>query len=467
MTCVPSVGPIEKVLKDILIRGQKKAQGLKMPILVSQAQPVSCSSSPLSLFAARGQSTPNRTFWGRPAQDFWLVAHGRAAALSSEGESPYDSVIHEHRTLTQNAIVQSPTIRGVGPLFLGGFRFDPRSARDVVWHSFPDALMALPRFLFTRSKGTTWLTINTLVVPETNANVEVNALIDELESLQESSPGETRQPTITNVTETSREEWAARVHSGQKAIENGLLTKVVLARQKALYADRQFSVERALEQMCRLYPECSIFAIGNDEASFIGATPESLARLEGSRLSATCLAGSAARGINPEEDRILETRLLASAKERLEHETVVAMLASALKDVCLELHWDETPQVSKLKNVQHLFTPFSGNIHQGYGILDIVKKLHPTPAVAGAPTEQALELIRRMEGDRGWYAAPVGWMDHTASGEFAVAIRSALLRGDKAFLYAGAGIVEGSDLEQEFIETELKFQPMLSALRGS
>ncbi|MDO8473051.1 MAG: isochorismate synthase [Dehalococcoidia bacterium] len=467
MTCVASVGPIVKALKSILIRGRERAQALKMPILVSLAQPVSCTASPLSLFAARGRSVLHRAFWGRPAQDFWLVAHGRAAELSCEGDNPYDEVIQEHQALIRNAVIQSPGIRGVGPLFLGGFRFDPRTVRDIIWRSFPDTLMVLPRFLFTKSKGDTWLTINTLVFPETNANVEADALIDEMGSLQECSPDETRQPTTTNVTETSREEWAARVQVGQKAIENGLLTKVVLARQKVLCAEGQFSIERALGQMCRLYPECSIFAIVNNDASFIGATPESLARVEGSRLSVTCLAGSSARGSNPEEDRILETLLLASAKERREHATVVGMLASALKDVCYELHWDETPQVSKLKNVQHLLTPFSGNIHPGYGILDIVKKLHPTPAVAGAPTEQALELILRMEGDRGWYAAPVGWMDHTSSGEFAVAIRSALLRGDKAFLYAGAGIVEGSDPEQEFIETELKFQPMLTALRGS
>ncbi len=467
MTSVASMGSIEKVLNDLLIRGQEKAQALKIPILVSLAQPVSCPAGPLSLFAAYGKTILHRAFWGRPSQDFWLVAHGRAAQLSSEGENPYDAIINEHNSLIRNAVIESPGIRGVGPLFLGGFRFDPRSSRDDVWRSFPDAQMVLPRFLFTWSKGNTWLTINTMAFPEMNAHTEASALIGELESLQERSPGETCQPIIINVNETSCKEWAERVYSGQQAIENGLLTKVVLARRKVLCADKQFLIERALEQMCRLYPECSIFAIGDDEASFIGATPESLARLEGSRLSVTCLAGSTARGINPEEDRVLETRLLENPKERREHATVVAMLASALKDVCREVHWDETPRISKLKNVQHLFTPFSCSIHQGYGILDIVKKLHPTPAVGGAPTSQALELIRRMEGDRGWYAAPVGWMDHTAGGEFAVAIRSALIRGDKAFLYAGAGIVEGSDPEQEFIETELKFQPMLTALRGS
>jgi menaquinone-specific isochorismate synthase len=121
----------------------------------------------------------------------------------------------------------------------------------------------------------------------------------------------------------------------------------------------------------------------------------------------------------------------------------------------------------KLRNVQHLFTPIVGRVDRGRSILDLVARLHPTPAMGGFPREPALEIIRRFEGmDRGWYAAPVGWMDARGEGEFAVAIRSALLHGAEATLFAGCGLVVGSDPEREYAESCLKLRPVLAALGG-
>ena len=121
----------------------------------------------------------------------------------------------------------------------------------------------------------------------------------------------------------------------------------------------------------------------------------------------------------------------------------------------------------KLRNVQHLFTPIVGRVDFGCDILDLVARLHPTPVMGGVPREPALEIIRRFEGmDRGWYAAPVGWMDARSEGEFAVAIRSALLHGAEATLFAGCGIVVGSDPDREYAESCLKLRPVLAALGG-
>ncbi|MDO8442941.1 MAG: isochorismate synthase [bacterium] len=407
-----------------------------------------------------------RTFWGRPEQDFWLVGHGQACVLGSDEAGSIDRIAEEHRALVQTGVIEAPAVRGVGPLFMGGFRYDPHTARDVIWKGFPDALMVLPRFLFTWSKGAGWLTTNVMVAPETDPVRQGEALMDELQSLDTRPAEQAQQPATRDVTDLSYEEWASRVRNALKAVESGLLTKVVLARKKVLHAGGRYSLENALELLCRTYPGCTVFAIDNGQASFVGASPETLAHVAGRRLSLTCLASSAARGSNPEEDCNLEKQLVASSKEQREHEAVVAMLAASLRDVCTDLKWESRPQVWKLRNVQHLLTPFTGNLGDCYGVLDIVRRLHPTPAVAGVPTDRALRLIRDTEGDRGWYAAPVGWLDHTLSGEFVVAIRSALLRGDRAVLYAGAGIIDGSDPEQEFRETEMKFQPMLAALGG-
>ncbi|MBI3177009.1 MAG: isochorismate synthase, partial [Chloroflexi bacterium] len=360
-----------------------------------------------------------------------------------------------------------PDIYGVGPVALGGFRYDTETRREALWEEFPDALLVLPRFLFTWIEGTKWLTINAIVEPKSDTRIQAQALIAELENMNRDRPDRHCQPAIRYVSESSRKEWEQRVQQAVLAIEDGVLSKVVLARQKVLYAQGRFSLENALDKLTRSYSGCTVFAIDCGKTSFFGATPERLSRVRKGKLSLTCLAGSGARGNTPEDDLRLQNELLESPKERFEHAAVVTTVTTALKDLCHELNWDAVPRVLKLNNVQHLMTAVTGSVHTDNGILDMVGRLHPTPAVAGTPTVRALKFIREIEGDRGWYASPVGWMDHTGGGEFAVAIRSALLNGGRATLFAGCGIVRGSDTDREFQETEMKFQPILDALNGS
>jgi isochorismate synthase len=161
----------------------------------------------------------------------------------------------------------------------------------------------------------------------------------------------------------------------------------------------------------------------------------------------------------------LGEQLLASAKDRHEHEVVVRTVVEALGPLCDQLDVGATPSLLKLGNVQHLYTPVTGHLCSACTLLNVVERLHPTPAVGGRPREAALALIREREGfDRGWYGGPVGWIDQRGEGEFAVAIRSALLHGTQATLFAGCGIVADSDPEREYAEAALKLKPMLSAL---
>ena len=208
-----------------------------------------------------------------------------------------------------------------------------------------------------------------------------------------------------------------------------------------------------------------MFAVARGDECFLGASPERLVRLRHSNVRATCLAGSIARGATPEQDRQLGEDLLASDKDRAEHAFVVRAICDELVELCDGRISTGPLSLMKLRNIQHLFTPIVGRVESGRNILDLVERLHPTPAMGGTPREPALEMIRRYEGmDRGWYAAPVGWMDARGEGEFAVAIRSALLRGSAAALFAGCGIVVGSDPEREYAESCLKLRPMLSVL---
>jgi isochorismate synthase len=190
-----------------------------------------------------------------------------------------------------------------------------------------------------------------------------------------------------------------------------------------------------------------------------------LVRVEGTRIQATCLAGSAPRGASEGEDQRLGEALLASGKERHEHALVLDALRDALAPVCRELTIPEAPVLLQTRNIQHLHTPLEGVLADSATVLELVELLHPTPASAGLPRAGALALLRTQEAfDRGWYAGPVGWMDRTGSGEFVVAIRSALVAEQEASLYAGCGIVAGSDPDQEYAESSLKLMPMLWAL---
>ncbi len=163
------------------------------------------------------------------------------------------------------------------------------------------------------------------------------------------------------------------------------------------------------------------------------------------------LAGSAPRGKTEEEDRCFGTELLLSEKNKEEHEIVVAMIRDTLTTFCSEVLVTDTPQLLQLKNIQHLKTPIFGQLLPGYSILDAVQTLHPTPAVGGFSRQAALEAIRADQNlDRGWYAGPIGWIDGNGNGEFAVALRSALIKDNKAVLFVGCGIVADSHPENEY-----------------
>ncbi|MDO8473837.1 MAG: isochorismate synthase, partial [Dehalococcoidia bacterium] len=287
----------------------------------------------------------------------------------------------------------------------------------------------------------------------------------QLQELVSTAPAIEAQPVIVQTDLIpSQDAWLGWVSRALDSIRRGDLDKVVLARRKTLRGQSAFSVEMALHRLRDVYPECTIFAVDSSDSAFIGATPERLARVEAGTLSLDCLAGSAPRGSGPYEDRVLEERLLQSPKERFEHAFVVKMAAGALNEICSDVHHNQVPEVLKLKTIQHLRTPFNGRLQPGRDILDAVEQLHPTPAVGGVPTGRAVRLIRELEGDRGWYSSPVGWVDPDGEGEFAVAIRSALVRDNTATLFAGSGIVEGSDPREEFAETEVKFKPLIAAL---
>jgi isochorismate synthase len=263
------------------------------------------------------------------------------------------------------------------------------------------------------------------------------------------------------------DEWSESVEALTGLIAAGEAEKVVLARRVSIKAEGTIAIEAVLDRLRNRYPTCTVFALRRGGSCFLGATPEMLVRLDGREVHADCLAGSAKRGATPEEDAALGEALLADDKEQREHAMVVRGLSESLSDVCSSIDTPQNPELRRMANVQHLFTPLNATTDGDRHVLELVARMHPTPAVGGLPSPRAVCLIRRFESfDRGWYAGPIGWFDATGSGEFAVALRSALAHDDEATLFAGCGIVRGSDPRREYEESRLKLEAMLWALKG-
>lgn len=453
----------EESLYALLEKAGRRASP-RRHVLVSMAQPLKDGVDALDVFLNAFPEKGFSMFWSRPASEFSLAASGEAYVMTAGGESRFQSIKGQYSALLEQAIIEAPSIRGVGPLFMGGFRYDTNVKKSEFWHDFPDALLVLPRFLLTRSGTDTWLTVNTVVRHDTELELEAEAILGDMQFVIRRRIRENNQPQVFQLAQGTKAGWRNRVHTALKEIETGELVKVVLSRRKVLHARGMFSLDAALQRLCTQYPECSVFAVCTPGSAFIGASPEDLAGVQQGNLSVACLASSTARGVSEEEDARMQEQLFKSRKERAEHEVVISMIAGEMNGLCTSVTQDIEPRIIKLKNIQHLLTRFNGVLKPGLDVVDAVGRLHPTPAVAGVPTGRGLNFINDIEGDRGWYAAPIGWLDRNGEGEFTVAIRSALVDGNRAFLYAGCGIVTGSNPEREYEETELKFEPMLSAL---
>ena len=271
----------------------------------------------------------------------------------------------------------------------------------------------------------------------------------------------------------SKRGFCERVEAVKEAISqqrdsNMGLKKVVLARADHLTAPGGCHFD-PISTVCALrhqQPGAFTYAISNGLGDvFLGATPETLLRVSGGVVSTQALAGTAPRGGSQGEDDQFGEGLLDSQKERGEHQLVVDAIVEGLAPLCSRIEVPEVPQLVKLSHVQHLMTPVSGYLSRPVHLLDMINRLHPTPALGGWPGEEAVSWIEEKEPlDRGWYGGPLGWLDQWGEGVFAVAIRSALVRRDSAWVYAGAGIVAESQPEAEWRETCLKLDTAMTGL---
>ena len=439
-----------------------KATKLNTPVLASLNYPLDCSLNPIDIFTRCLNISNERFFWVKPSKNFWIVGGGNAMDISTNGLTRFDSSIREHKKIMSNATVKG---KGPGPTFLGGFRFDTFAKTSPCWKMFPDGLLTLPRWTFYNDNSSNWITINTLVHPKTDLNNLIDQLANEWTQLNTSSSPKHTLPDIYVSNPTPKNIWNNKVDLAINAIRKENIQKIVLARYLECVSKEPIAVEAVLKTLIQSNNTSHIFAIDRNNSCFLGATPEKLIQLHNTSINAQCLAGSINRGSTLIQDNLLQKKLLNSEKNSLEHRIAADWMSEKLNGLCSSLRWNEIPNIVKTPTIQHLATNFSGNLKKNHHILSCVKELHPTPSISGLPTLSAVESIRKLENfDRGWYAGPIGWVNRYGDGEFAVAIRSGIFNGVRTNVYAGAGIVRGSDPEQEYRETQFKFNTLLNAL---
>ena len=478
------ISALRQPLRSALAQGAREAAQRGEPMLVCVTIPVP-PIDPLALFEAAGLETPglgtprleteDRAFWQQPEAQFSLAALGVATRLVGSGSDRFDQVAAAWRRLTADAV--SEPFDGcpvAAPVCLGGFAFEAAAGvdgREDDWQDYPDALLTVPRFLFVSQGGSSWLIASTLAGPGDDAEAETEVALAEVAALLARADGasvpEASSDDIAVADAADAIQWKETVAAVVREIESGAVRKLVLARRVSVRAGEPLAWGPVLRRLRTRYAGCTTFAFARGASCFLGATPERLVRLDGRTVRVDCLAGSAPRGATEGDDRSLGEALLRDEKERHEHALVVDALRETLAPLTSALNVPEEPRLLQMPNVHHLHTPVEGTLSDERHVLDLVARLHPTPASGGVPQDAARSLIQSYEPfDRGWYAGPVGWIDGRGGGEFVVAIRSALLREREALLYAGCGIVAASDPEREYEESRLKLEPMLWAMSG-
>ncbi|HTL33460.1 MAG TPA: chorismate-binding protein [Kofleriaceae bacterium] len=490
---VPPVAPVASVPPVAFLRRTSEISFVAYPAPVVAASALVAAFRSSALVA--WSSPPARVGARCPRV---IVGIGVAAEARGHGDTRWRDVIAASRGLLENAdVIDMAAIDNeqlARPRLLGGLAFAPGAADRAPWSGFGDAWFMLPRWTYIHD-GTRGVL---LFARRGNERVPADELADLRVAL--AMPFTSRpQPPLTAIDHGDRDAWRTQVRAITDAIARGEYTKIVAARSAVVSLAGEARAADMLAELDARHPETARVLVrpSATTGSFIAASPERLVRFYAGKASVDALAGSRARSsenmVRPEFPRSSENmvrpdlslahghggqtaldaredqdarELLASGKDRREHAIVVDAIVSALREQGADVRFPDEPTIRTLRHVLHLHTPITADFGAARKhVLELAEALHPTPAVGGTPTRASMRWIaEREQAPRGWYSSPVGWFDSDGNGELAVAIRSGVLAGDRAHLWAGAGIVAGSDPDRELAETDLKLRAMLGAL---
>lgn len=393
-----------------------------------------------------------------------VSGHGAAVTVRLCGEDRFKALSDARREIFSNiAPMTHASVTPRQPRLYGGWSFTVGGASSEPWRSFGDGRFVLPRWTYEHNPSTLTLALDLRDGCVGRIAVAHAELAELLRVIRKGDAA--RVPAgcrIVRELEESRARWTERVDACVRAIGAGKIEKVVAARRHAVFMDRDLDPWAVLRRLDADYPDTWRFGFSFGSGTFLGATPERLFEKRGRRIETDALAGSIATDV-PDA----ETQLRRSLKDQREHRPVVEHLQRALRTLADRIEPAGRPRVRRLPNVLHLHTPLSAVLREGVKPETLAAWLHPSPAVAGVPRTDAVRWIEECEPHpRGWYCGPVGWIDAGGDAELTVALRCGVIRGASAWLYAGGGIVDGSEPEGEWEESALKLQPLLHAIGG-
>ena len=386
---------------------------------------------------------------------------GRCIAVSSLREVEYvcESANGAGASAAEAANAPAEKPLDIPPVFFQFTRFDATNPApaDELFSVFPNLRFMLPEVVLLQNENGTFLQVNSLG-PVYPGRVERFAR----QACQ--APARARTSIPFTLQPDSREAWTDAVAQALDAICAGRVDKVVLARRQRLEAQQVFSSKDVLVNLIDGSARGTVFMYRYGDVFFCGCTPELLVRKQGQQIEGMCLAGTIGVGSNDNERAQLADQLLADAKNLREHAYVVDFMRQVIQRACHSVCIPNEPRILSLAHVQHLHTPVSAKLMEGSTLYQLVEQLHPTPALAGTPVGESLMLIRQIEAfNRGFFGGPVGVVDAAGNGEFSVGIRSGVFDGQVGWVYAGCGIVEGSQADAEYDEIDLKLKTILSA----
>ncbi|SFM65272.1 isochorismate synthase [Ectothiorhodospira mobilis] len=400
---------------------------------------------------------PPRCYWRNRDHTLTLAGLGSACTLEARSEAHYAAVLHRINTL----------IGDEDAFFVGGVSFDGRPGREA-WARFPAALFVLPAIELRQDEAGCRLAVNLWAESQQAFMREKTRLITALCQLRFDADPPWEPPVRISRREDHMDFPACAEHIGAilERIAGGSLRKAVLARRVQLHLDTPLPVFTTLRRLRAGSTDSFCFALERDGQFYMGCSPERLFSRIDRHVCTESLAGTVRRGETPEEDRRLERLLLDDPKLVHEHELVTRYVHDQIAPWVTRAETPEHAGVVKLDRIQHRYLPLCGTLRPGVMDEQLLRTLHPTPAVCGFPRREARELILEREPvPRGWYSGTVGVVSPRHS-EFAVAIRSALVEGNRMMLYSGVGIVDGSRPEAEWNELEAKLETLLCAVEN-